>query len=77
MLMIDLHITHFLQCAHKGSGIMGVTGFTITAISSGVIRSKLKREVREPPQLSLTTEVEMAPTTFIMVPNQLPGGQPV
>lgn len=66
-----------MQCAHKGSGIMGVTGFIITAISSGVIRSKLKREVQEPAQLTAVTEVEMAPTTFIMVPNQLSRGQPV
>ena len=66
-----------MQCARKGSGIMGVTGFIITAISSGVIRSKLKREVQEPAQLTAVTEVEMAPTTFMMVPNQLSQGQPV
>ena len=60
--------------AHKGSAIIGVTGFTITAISSGIIRSKIKKEALQAVQL--TTQVGMA-TTFIMVPNQLSEGQPV
>lgn len=33
-----------MLCVHKGSAIIGVTGFTITAILSGIIRSKIKKK---------------------------------
>ena len=31
----------------QGSGIIGAIGFIISAVSSGIIRSKLKKEARE------------------------------
>ena len=51
----------------QGSGIIGAIGFIISAVSSGIIRSKLKKEAREA-TIQSTPGLGTAPATLVMVP---------